>query len=575
MPEDHSNRPVAYYRMSTAKQEASIPEQRDWAHRAAKTHGVELLAEFQDDGIAGSEIERRPGLAQMLAWCANHDASAVVCWDADRLSRANSIKTALVLDTLMRSGVTRLLTQEGWIDLEDDVDRLLFHIKQDMSRAAYAKSMSKNVTRSGAERAKKGLWVAGRPPYGYKIGDDGHLALGEPLQVETVRWIFRHYASTADSCGEVCRRLAEMGAPPPPPRRRKYGQYGGRWQRGVINDLLACRAYLGEIVWNVSGQGKYHRVEGGEVCAVKARGRKGSSRLVRNDPEDWIVTPDAHPALIDRETFEACQRKLAATRRGKPGCRNTPVRGGGDWILTGMLYCGMCGGRMVGVTDRRKYKDKTLVYRHYVCKASQRLCAGACRKNAVKQEAVLSEVAKLIQESFTDPERMALLRAEVERQAGLQEGDRAAERQRAQAAVDALDRQIVQGNRNLAVLPEDRLPGVIEQVRAWEAERAGLVLELARHDAAAELQADNAEHVAAALQRVRDLEEIIRTAPANDVRDALAGLVERVTLYFDYGKPRQGNGFRPAILTSLEVQMREEAAGLLGQELRRSARSTA
>jgi hypothetical protein len=177
-------------------------------------------------------------------------------------------------------------------------------------------------------------------------------------------------------------------------------------------------------------------------------------------------------------------------------------------------------------------------------------------------------------ESCTDVERMALHCAEVERQAGLQEGGRAAERQRVQAAVDALERQIAQGNRNLAVLPEDRLPGVIEQVQAWEAERADLVRELARHDAAADLRADYAVHVAAALERGRHLEETIRTAPPNDVRDALAGLVERVILYFDYGPP-QRNGYRSSILTSLEVQMREKAAGLLGQELRRSARSTA
>jgi len=412
------------------------------------------------------------------------------------------------------------------------------------------------------------LWVAGRPPYGYTIGDDGRLAPGDPAHVETVHWIFRHYASTADSCGEVCRRLAEMGAPPPPPRRRKDGQWGGRWQRGLINDLLACRVYLGEIVWNVSGQGKYSRVAGGEVRAVKGR-----RRLVRNAPEDWVVVADAHPPLIDRETFDACQRKLATTRRGAPGCRHTPVRGG-DWVLSGMLYCGMCGGRMVGVTERRRYKDKPFVYRHYVCKASQRQSAGACRKNAVKQEAVLAEVAKLIQESFTDPERLALLREEVERQAGQQEEDRDAERQQLQAALDALDRQIAQGNRNLAVLPEDRLPGVIAQVRAWEAERAELAREVARRAAAAELQADYAEHVTAALGRVRQMEEIIGTAPANDVRDALAGLVERITLYFDYGPPRR-NGNRPAVLSSLEVRMREEAAGLLGDKLRRSARSTA
>ena len=44
-------------------------------------------------------------------------------------------------------------------------------------------------------------------------------------------------------------------------------------------------------------------------------------------------------------------------------------------------------------------------------------------------------------------------------------------------------------------------------------------------------------------------------------------------LFFDYG-PARSNGNRPAVLTSLEVRMREEAAGLLGEKLRRPARST-
>jgi DNA invertase Pin-like site-specific DNA recombinase len=577
MSEKHSTnvtpvRAVAYYRMSTAKQEASIPEQREWACRAARTHGVELLAEFQDDGIAGDDIRRRTGLAPLLAWCAGHDAEAVVVWDADRLSRADSIRTAAVLDTLMQAGVTRLLTHEGWIDLEDDVDRLLFHIRQDMSRAAYSKSLSRNVTRSALDRARKGLWVAGRPPYAYRIADDGRLAPGDPAMVETLRWIFRQFASTADSCGEICRKLIEMGAPPPPPRRcKKGGVKGGRWQRGVINDLLACRAYLGEIVWNASTRGKYSRVVGGDVAAVRGRGGRP---FAHNAPEDWVVTPDAHPALIDRETFDACQKKLAATRRGQPGCRATPVKGGGDWVLSGLLYCGVCGGRMVGVTERRNYNGKPLVYRYYACKANQRTGAGTCRKNAVKQEAVVGEVANLIQASFTDPQRLALLRAELERQAGEAEEDRAADRVRLEDALAALDRQIRQGNRNLAVLPEDRLAGVVAQVRAWEEERAGLARELARLDAAAEVRADYARHVGEALGQVRRLAEIVREATPEEVRNALAGLVEKVTLFFDYGPPKR-NGNRPTFLTSLEVTMREEAAGLLGDKLRRSARSRA
>jgi hypothetical protein len=69
-------------------------------------------------------------------------------------------------------------------------------------------------------------------------------------------------------------------------------------------------------------------------------------------------------------------------------------------------------------------------------------------------------VAKLIRESFTDPERLALPRAEVERQARRGEGDREADRRRLAAAIAKLDADVEQGNANLARLPSDLLDGV-------------------------------------------------------------------------------------------------------------------
>jgi DNA invertase Pin-like site-specific DNA recombinase len=562
--------------MSSAKQQASIPEQKDWAQRAAKTHAVELLAHFQDDGICGDDIERRTGLSRLLAWCATHDAEAVVVWDADRLSRADSIKTAAVLNTLMHAGVTRFLTHEGWIDLEDDVDRLLFHIRQDMSRAAYSKSMSRNITRSALDRARQGKWVSGRPPYAFRIGEDGHLALGDPAMVETVRWVFRQFATTADSCGDICRKLIERGAPPPPPRRRKDGTFfGGHWQRGIINDLLACREYLGEICWNASTRGKYSRVVSGEVKPVKGRkDRKGGRPFNRNAPEDYIVTPNAHPAIIDRETFDACQKKLAKTWRGKPGCRTTPIPGGGDWMLSGLLFCGACGGRMVGVTERHTYSGNLHVYRQYVCKTNQRLSAGICRRNAVKQETVICELVKLIQQSFTDPKRLKKLRAEVERLASQEDAEREADRKRVRAALAALDVQIDQGHENLLLMPRERHAALLAKLKEWEAERAETSLELAKLNAVAEAQADYTRQASEALEQVRHLEEVIRDAPPEDVRNTIGNLVEKVTLHFDHGPPNKSGCCR-AILTSLEVRMREEVAVLLGNQLRRSLRNTA
>jgi DNA invertase Pin-like site-specific DNA recombinase len=148
---------------------------------------------------------------ELLAYCeARADSApigAMVVWDADRLSRADSIKTAAVLDRLISAGVSRLLTQDGWTDFNSDLDRLLFNFRQDMSRAAFSKTLSKHITRSGIRQAKDGRWVCGRPPYGYDVGPDGHLAVGDLQKAEAVRWMFRTYAGTSASLGDLVRKL--------------------------------------------------------------------------------------------------------------------------------------------------------------------------------------------------------------------------------------------------------------------------------------------------------------------------------------------------------------------------------
>src|SRR5262245_20282830 len=92
-------RAVAYYRMSEDRQEASIPQQQQWAERACPKNGVELVRAFKDEGIAGDEIATRKGLQDLLAFCeqrhkTGRPVEAVVVWDSDRFSRANSFATA-------------------------------------------------------------------------------------------------------------------------------------------------------------------------------------------------------------------------------------------------------------------------------------------------------------------------------------------------------------------------------------------------------------------------------------------------------------------------------------------------
>src|SRR5262245_24327663 len=154
-----ATRGVCYYRMSTDAQEGSIPAQRDWAHKAAPKEGVRIVGEFEDPGIAGGEIERRPGLQRLLEFCEERfrhsdPVEAVILWDPDRLSRASSIKTSAVLARLEECGVTRLLTaSDGWVDLDDATHRVLYLLKQDLAREGFCQGLARNTIRGKAAGA--------------------------------------------------------------------------------------------------------------------------------------------------------------------------------------------------------------------------------------------------------------------------------------------------------------------------------------------------------------------------------------------------------------------------------------
>ena len=93
-----SQRGVGYYRRSTDKQDASIPDQMAWAEQKCACEKVRLIKHFADDAICGDLITRRPGLQEMLAYCeaearAGRPIDCIVCWKQDRLSRADATHT--------------------------------------------------------------------------------------------------------------------------------------------------------------------------------------------------------------------------------------------------------------------------------------------------------------------------------------------------------------------------------------------------------------------------------------------------------------------------------------------------
>jgi site-specific DNA recombinase len=542
---------VAYYRMSTTSQEASVPQQREWARPAVAKSGYELAAEFVDEGIPGSEVERRLDLQALIEFFEKRHRQkrpvrGLFVWDMDRLSRASSLRTAAILDQLTQAGLTHIHTADEVYDLEEDLDLVLLNLKQDLTKAAYAKAIGKNVLRSRQNRARQGLWPGGPLPLGYLLGEGGRLAV-DPDWSDLIRWIYRRYADTADSLADVCRRLNNDAASKKPP--------SGEWSPHYVRRILTRDVYLGTLVYGERSCGKYFRNEGGQVVRVK--GNAGRKTHHKADAGSAIVTEGAHEAIVDRVTFDAVGRKLTANRWK----RTTPIPGGGAWVLSGIAFCGCCGRRLIGTTQRHKRGEATYVYRRLFC-PGQRDRGTPCTAGQATQDVVLTELAALVKAEFGKPARVQRIGKQIEKLLAAREGEDDKRRQSLAAKLKALDLDLATAARRLLVLSEEEFPELQAAYAAMKREREQLAAELNRTEEGQQVTREEASRMREALTDMGRLEEVIADKPPELVRDLLGRIVEKVTLHFEEPRSPDAIGRRKRPLSHIDVTFRPEVAHL-------------
>jgi DNA invertase Pin-like site-specific DNA recombinase len=520
---------LGYYRRSTDKEEqgASIPQQREWAARAAGHEGLDIRRSFEDDAISGGKIEQRAGLVALLdeaerAAAGDRPYGALICWNLDRLSRADSMRTAGVIARLMDAGIYRIFTVKGWTDLSQGTHRVLFNLEQDFGRHSYLESLSENCLRGLKHRAESGRFCGSLPPFGYDAGPDGFLVPN--AYAEAARRLFADYLAGA-TLAELAHRLNDQKIPAP---------RGGRWRRNTIRNILGNRAYRGDMVYNATHSGTYNRISKAgirrddQATLRQARRRRLGQKTLRrerNTPEDEVVKENAHPALVSREEFAEVQRCLRQRAGDSCGRGKTGV----VWTLSGILHCGC--GRVMHAAPR---KTRTRIYRYYQCSGRCDLWPRTCSNSGTAEhDLVVKEVVRLLKDHLGSPEAIAGIRQRLQEEAEAQSGTLDAEAAALERQAAELDGWIKQGNRNLAILPEDRVAGVVEQLRAWEQQRLDISSRLAALDVELTTEAGHsAEDVERALSLLDQLDELVERAQPSLIRAALVPLIQKVTLYF-------------------------------------------
>jgi DNA invertase Pin-like site-specific DNA recombinase len=499
---------VAYARVSTEAQaddELPISAQIDEIRRFAAARGFEIVDEFIDAGITG-RTEDRPEFVRLrkLVSSGNANFSAVIVWRSNRFAR--SARIAQGFRFLLEQKNIRLFSVTE-PEMSGPVGVLMNGIL-DALNEFYSAQMGEDVSRGMHAAAKAGYTLGGKPPYGLKkvpvMLESGAVKkkfAANEEEAAVVRKIYQYYA---DGMGlyVIAKKLNRQGI---------KTQQGREWEQTTIHHVLHRNRqfYLGNTVFNRT-----------RTCMKKTVGGK--------DESEWIVTNDTHEPIITPEMAAAVDRRHGSAPR--PYYTQSSEASRGKNLLNGLMFCGLCGTRVLGnrALVTKKIKDKYNWY--YGCtrkkKSTKADNSVLCTNVYVRQEVVEGEVIKEIKKYFCDPERLRLVLIEAQK-----------ETEGGAADIDARVRQLEEERKDLekrranlldaveqGVLPLAEIAARLEKARSRIGEITALLRDLRAAPRESDIDPDNDIDIAA-----EAIEEMLDDPERR--REAFITFVERIDLF--------------------------------------------
>lgn len=308
-----SGRAVIYTRVSSDpdQKSRSTTEQEAECRRVCEERGLEVVAVYEDNGIGASRHSkgRRIGYEDLRMRVREGDFDYLVTWEASRATR-DLLEHAELMQEL-RDARIRLVVGDRTHDPRDPYDELWMNFNASLA-VMEAEMTSKRVKRSVRARASKGK-PHGKIPYGYRRLYDETTKefleqVIEPEEAKLIREMVDRVLG-GESTNEIAADLNRRGIPTP-----RNGANG--WVLGQVKRLCTNPSYIGKRTLN--------------------------GKVLQEVDAQW-------PAILDEEKFREVCRILNDPRRRTN--RGRGVR----HLLTGLLTCGVCGGKRLQVIKNRGY----------------------------------------------------------------------------------------------------------------------------------------------------------------------------------------------------------------------------
>jgi DNA invertase Pin-like site-specific DNA recombinase len=394
---------ILYARSSTSQQEKSVPDQLASLRQWNEVHlGAKVLHEFSDEGVSGSRFKTRPGFQTMIRFCTNGQSFSgekyVLVESLDRFGRPDDPRQAAAFEWELIEAGWRIVEISEGVKEENEGQEILRTIKRQQA-GQYLKDLASKVCRGQHAAMKRGVHI-GRPPYGYRIevcdgsgqvlkvcqrrespprgrGYTSRLVIGEPVEVEIVRRIFRDY-SQGKGHRLIAKTLNNDGIPSP---------NGNTWCRGVIPSILKNPVYYGLLVLNRQGSAKFVTIRGSGGEKLSRRPGSEKRRYLLKAKEDWFEIQRPDLAIVSESLFMECRRIAHEKTENRQVIR---ARSRIVYPAAGVLRCRKCGAVMQGERGKK--------WSGYRCSSYRR--GKGCKQYRVPMKAFHEWLFRLIGDVF-------------------------------------------------------------------------------------------------------------------------------------------------------------------------------
>lgn len=295
-----------YVRVSSeeqAKSGYSIDAQKSNIEKFCKSNNINNFVFYIDEGYSGAKYER-PALQELLSAIKDKEVERIVVWRIDRLSRKMSHLIKILEICESNNVIVNSMTES--FDANTPVGKLLVNMLGSIAEFE-RESIIQRIEAVKETRKKKKRLPLGNPPLGIKVENDRFV---QDENAFVIKKIFEMYLDGYKS-KKIAKELNIKG-----------------YRTGANKEFT--RASVWKIVKNPTYAGLI------EIDGVLVEGN---------------IDP-----IVDRETFYRVQEIINSNRydKKKPAMKH---------ILTGIIYCGLCGAGLhtAGTGKKRNYRCATRI----------------------------------------------------------------------------------------------------------------------------------------------------------------------------------------------------------------------